>query len=513
MDILPKKINRFYSSRWLPFIIICFGIVLRLHRYLYPRSLWLDEACLALNIVNRSYLQLLQQLDYNQFSPFGFLMIEKLMVQIFGNTEYVLKAFPCLAGIVSLFVFYKVAKWFIKPMAIPIALGLFAISNFLNFYSSTVKQYSSDVAIALLLFVVTIYIQSKQLTALRIVLFGVIGAIAVWFAATVTFVLIGLATGLTILYLKKKDWTTTSRLAVVYLIWALGIIAYGYVYVTNYPAASHIETMRNFFSSSIIIFPPRGLKDIKDYIEIFFAFFRQPAGFPLSGIAAFAFLVGWISMFREKKEKFLVLASPLVITPLVSAFIKYPLEARMILFLLPFSYLFIAEGVMCIIDKTRVTLPVIGIIIFGLLFYHPLLSVYSNLKQPCTYEEIKSVINYVREHKRKGDVLYLYYCSQPAFKYYSENYGFDDNDYIVGVSSRDNWENYIKDLDKLRGIKRVWILFSHVCTWEGVDEEKFFLFYLDRIGTRLDSFKSIGAVVYLYDLSEKILDKDKDADQ
>jgi hypothetical protein len=68
------------------------------------------------------------------------------------------------------------------------------------------------------------------------------------------------------------------------------------------------------------------------------------------------------------------------------------------------------------------------------------------------------------------------------------------------VGSRDFWRNYINDLDKLRGNKRVWVLFSHVCTWEGVDEEKYFLSYLNSIGTKMDAFKSVGASVYLYDL-------------
>ena len=512
MDILFKKINRFYTSRWLAFIIICFGIVLRLRGYLYHRSLWVDEAFLALNIVNRSYLQLLQKLDYDQFAPIGFLMVEKIMVQMFGNTEYALRLFPCLASIISLFLFYKVAKYFIGPRAVPIALGLFALSGLLVFYSATVKQYSSDVTIALLLLLVAIYIQPKKLTILRIVFFGVIGAIAIWFSPKVTFILIALAVCLTIFNLIKKEWGRLGRYAIVYLFWILGFISYGYIYTTDFPVKAQIKAWIGFHTSWIMPFPPTSLSDIQWYARTFFAIFEDLAGVPLRGIAAFAFLVGWISMFRKKNEKFLVLTSPLLITVLAAALLDYPLNAKLIVFLAPFLFLFIAEGVDQIIEKTRYnSFPIIGIILVGLLFIYQIFYSGLHLINPRTMEEIKPVINYVREYKQEGDGLYLYYSSQPAFKYYSENYGFDDNDYIVGISSRDNWEDYIKDLDKLRGIKRVWILFSHVCTWEGVDEEKFFLYYLDRIGTRLDSFKSIGAAVYLYDLSKKISDRNSEA--
>jgi len=45
-------------------------------------------------------------------------------------------------------------------------------------------------------------------------------------------------------------------------------------------------------------------------------------------------------------------------------------------------------------------------------------------------------------------------------------------------------------------------MFSHVATWHGVDEEKLFLSYLERIGTRKDTFNASGASVYLYDMSD-----------
>src|SRR5438093_1878315 len=94
------KSEAFFASPLLPWLIIGFGITVRCVQYIANRSLWLDESLLALNIVHRTFLQLLQPLDYEQGAPVGFLMIEKASVQIFGNNEYALRLFTFLFGII-----------------------------------------------------------------------------------------------------------------------------------------------------------------------------------------------------------------------------------------------------------------------------------------------------------------------------------------------------------------------------------------------------------------------------
>ena len=96
--------------------------------------------------------------------------------------------------------------------------------------------------------------------------------------------------------------------------------------------------------------------------------------------------------------------------------------------------------------------------------------------------------------------MYLYYAAWPAFQYYAGRYPFEKAQLVRGVSTRSDPNNYIKDLDNLRGKGRAWIVFSHVFTLKGVDEKAFFLSHLDRIGKRKDTFEAPGAAAYLYDL-------------
>jgi hypothetical protein len=153
---LKVKFHEEWSSN--NFAILCVAILLlgaafRAAQYAADRSLWLDEAMLALNIVNRSFLELAQlPLEYDQAAPLGFLLSEKLLTTLFGNADYVLRILPLLSGLASLWALYALAKRVLaQRVAIVTAVLLFAVSAPLIYYASEVKQYSCDVLICLLL--------------------------------------------------------------------------------------------------------------------------------------------------------------------------------------------------------------------------------------------------------------------------------------------------------------------------------------------------------------------------
>ena len=79
-------------------------------------------------------------------------------------------------------------------------------------------------------------------------------------------------------------------------------------------------------------------------------------------------------------------------------------------------------------------------------------------------------------------------------------FGLSDKKTIFGRGSRDDIERYIQDLNQLKGIGRVWFVFSHNYNWGAVDEQEYFLTYLGQIGKRLDRFTAQGSSLYLYEL-------------
>ena len=68
-------------------LVFLVAIALRLRQYLYGRSLWVDEAFLALNIAERSFTELARPLGWDQTAPILFLWMERASVLLFGTHE------------------------------------------------------------------------------------------------------------------------------------------------------------------------------------------------------------------------------------------------------------------------------------------------------------------------------------------------------------------------------------------------------------------------------------------
>ena len=502
LDRLPPPEGR--HRTWPVCAAIAVAIALRLAQYLSNRSVWLDEANLALNIIHRSFSGLLQPLDYHQGAPVGFLLAEKLLTRIFGVGEYGLRLLPLLAGFASVFLFYAVARRILRPGAMAIATTLFAVSAPLIYYSSEIKQYSSDVAFALLIYALILGDAMENWSAGRLIVLSLAGAAVIWFSHASVFVLAGIGGSALLLLAFRKQWRPLLRLSLPCLVWAVSLTVFYFVSLRH---LTHDSALLDYWQGNFMPLPPRSISDLKWFVDSFFNLFSQAAGFELAGVAALAFLVGTVHMYARDREKVLFLLSPLLLTLIVSGLGKYPFGGRLALFLVPGLLILIAEGA----EQIR-TLPSryaagAGYILLFLLFLYPMANAAHHLLKPHSPvatpgtpspEEIKPVMRYVWVHELAGDAIYVVTGAQPAYRYYDEIYGRREANLVPGIAMDDNSLDYVKDLDRLRG-RRAWIVLSHI-NGSGAAQAKHILFYMDLTATRLDHFAAPGAEVYLYDL-------------
>lgn len=498
--ICREQPSSFRIRSWLSLGIVLFGVLLRLRQYLANRSLWLDEATLALNIVNRSLVGLTRPLDYGQGAPIGFLLIEKVSICALGNRDYILRLFPFVAGVASILLMWKVAETYTEGTAPLLALGLFAVSDQVVYYASEVKQYSSDVLFSLLLLLFFHQSLGRNARRKHLIGLGLLGALAMWMSHPALFTITGISAAL---ILDSIAGRKAHRLADVGGLLVLWIANFAVLYFVSLRHLAANTALIDYWRTDFMPMPP--WRKPSWFSSALSAIFRNPVGLSATSISVVAFSAGCLSLIFRRWQLGLALTASLLAALLASGLRKYPFGGRLLLFVVPAVDLLIAEGA----ERFRLLIHrYSSAAAFGLwlalsaaMLYKPIGGAYHGLRQPWMREHIKPVISYVSQNKLEEDAIYVYSGAYPAFAYYSSQYGFEEGDYVIGVLSREEPRRYIEDIDKLVGERRVWFIFSHNCTWCPVNEKAYYLEHLGEVGTQLDAFKSSEASVYLYDLS------------
>src|SRR5262249_52552590 len=124
----PTSDNSFVWKWTLGLLVV--GVAWRMLRYFLQFPVWGDEAFICNNFLDRDYLGLLKPLDYKQVAPIFFLWSELATFRILGVSELAIRLLPFLAGLGSLFLFWRLAKSTLKSTAALIAIGIFAVSYY-----------------------------------------------------------------------------------------------------------------------------------------------------------------------------------------------------------------------------------------------------------------------------------------------------------------------------------------------------------------------------------------------
>ncbi len=90
--------------------VIGIGVVLRVAVYLSNRTMWLDELSLKANLVGKPILDFSEQLTNDQLAPFGFLILQRLLGKVLGDSNFALRLVPLSAGILALGLFARLAR-------------------------------------------------------------------------------------------------------------------------------------------------------------------------------------------------------------------------------------------------------------------------------------------------------------------------------------------------------------------------------------------------------------------
>src|SRR6266498_4748483 len=322
-------------------VLILLGVVLRLRQYLTGRSLWTDEAMLALNIVNRDFIGLFKPLDYDQGSPIGFLLVEKIANSFFGRSEYALRLVPLIVGIASIWLFYLLLKRTTRGAGLLTALALFILNPRLVYYSSEVKQYILDVAVTLGLLLLASRLFDPQLQKRDFLWMALAGFAGIWFSQPALFVLAGIGLALVIFYLRKHDYSNLGYLIGIGFLWVATISLLYLLVLRNMQQNAFI---REYWQGAFLPFPP--WSDIGWFKLSINGIIATQFGIPYGTYFVFALmLLGWMILWRRNQNYAITLGLIFIITLAASALQLYPVAERMVLFLIPMGLLLLGKTV------------------------------------------------------------------------------------------------------------------------------------------------------------------------
>jgi hypothetical protein len=497
------------AGMWAALIL---GAGLRTWQYLAGGSLWLDEVALARPILDLDLASLLTgSLPHAQVAPKGFLLLEKLVITAFGTGDHALRLLPFAASLGALLAFRSLARRVLDGAGPLIATTLFAVAPSLVAYGGTLKQYSSDVTVCVLLLWLALALADRAPAGLRSAGAAVAGAAAVWFSQPALLVLgsLGVALAWTARAqpVQLRAWRGWLLIAAA---WTASAGAAAWVSLHSVdPEVMAYQTRfwKEGYPPQPFAFPLDLFWPIDRLSSLYGGTNAASLGYPVRALFLVLTGIGAVALWRRERTAALLLLAPFCAALAAASLRLYPFSSRLILYLVPVLLLALAAGIEQVRRLASARALRLGnAVAAGLVLLaaapvalrHP----------PYDREDVTPVLSYLREQRRPGDAIYVYYDIAPAVTFYAARYGLADDDFLVGGCHRQENRRYLAELDSFRGRSRVWAVITHSSrAFEGQD----LVTYLDALGVRLERIASDSrgvrgdprpAELYLYDLSD-----------
>ncbi len=407
--------GRQWSPRpWLV-AVVGLGILCRVRQYAANTSLWHDESFVALNAIQIPLAGLLGRLDWHEPSPPGFLAAEHVMQATFGRSEYVLRALPLLAGGLALVALARLAMRACGDARGALwTVALAALSAKLVADASAVKHFSVDLLAAVLLVDLAWRISRGVAgCARRLLGWGVLGAIALWFSYASAFVFAG--TSLVLGASAVSTWPRANRAAYA----AANLLALA-------SAAALFGAVRAQRSAAVVEFWARAFPDLDGGLRLvawlgrallgLFDFYWQPFGGVVLGLAAGGAYVAWRS---ERRALLLMLWAPVGLALAAAAVRWWPFGGNHhMAFAAPAILIAAGDGIEIARRRLARRRPSLAAGALALFFAPGAVGALYHLVVPRQRHEVRSAIEFMQAHDEAGDQLAVF---DPAtFAFYTD---------------------------------------------------------------------------------------------
>lgn len=331
-DVAPKRgapiVSRYWA--WALWAAVGLGIALRLRQWWFNRSIWGDEAAVALQFITRTYGGLTQPLGGQQGAPWGWLWMEKLCTQLFGISERAIRLVPLASGIVALVFAALLARRLLRPAPAVLCVLILAVVQPLVYYSTDIKQYQTDAAVTAVALYLTLVVLDKHTTWRWIAGWGVASALFVLCSQPAIFVVGVSAAVLGLRALQRRRLDTFGLLVAASIGWVAVF------------AAQYFRVLRIYHKDPALAafwragYPPKGasLGGIVHWVPtVLSALAPTPLGLEWPWVLVALFIVGWVRLVVRQPDAAVFIGAVCVLALLAAAIRAFPLDGRLALYL------------------------------------------------------------------------------------------------------------------------------------------------------------------------------------
>lgn len=500
-DPVGKVVHAFW--KWLAVAIMVVGAVIRLRQYLADRPLWGDEASLAISMIKLDFAGLTGPLHYNQAAPLGFLWAEKAIESLWGYSEYALRLFPLIAGIVALLLICLVAREIMGRAASLCSVAMAALNWKLIYYSSEVKQYSSDTAWCLLVVWLTLRIINGRDGARDCLAWLIAILVAGWFCQPVWFFIpmlwLVLLPELMVHQMVRARWPFWSALFI-----GLNLILVFFVTLSRIMVS---PALLRFWAETFMPMPP--WRDTGWFVRSFAGFMNDFVG--MQGIVAGCILLGGAIALSWRKWRYaLVICGAVPLMLLASAFNLYPIWGRLLLFLIPFVLLvncWACEQIAGLAGKLsrRLKYPVLFLLV-AVLMAPQIARTWGYFRCPMLGDGVRDLLYYLRDHQAPGDAVFVYNhnkVNMRVIEYYGHTRGLQPRD-LQSCPLNSMPPVVFRRLNRLLENKRIWIMTVLENKENKGGSSSQILEYMEQRGRCRDERIARGCLLRLYELDRPV---------
>ena len=380
--------------------------------YVASRSFWIDESMLAISIMESGLSPFEPLTAHNQISPWGFVLITRLVSALFGAGDLQFR----LPGILVYFTAMGAFFLFLRKrfgVMIAFAFTFVMLSNpLLLRYSTEFKHYVYEFSFSILLLIS--YLEMREKTPGAVYVYAISAGLSIFFGISIIIIIAAIFTAGMLLRMKlsiKKaflsGWFYLHLLFfAVFLVWYTVSITPNLKYnLLNYP---HIYNVDLDFSK---------LWNVTHWgkaYNILLSSILEPHGV----IFLLSITVAGFLYFADAID----LRSPIITIPVLIYLFVYLLNFaglypilldRHLLFILPVVYLLFAFLVhqLAALAKNQSVKIIISVVLIS---FSTRILVDNHTRNLFFFQEIKPVL----ENLQTSDKVFLYFSAQPGYNWY-----------------------------------------------------------------------------------------------